>query len=102
MTLTRYGIAHNLETSPYILLVEYDINKEEMPRRRSVDELLEIMNSSDDKKMKQVCLGLLLTRFNEFKEKNENIRKQQNLNERTIKATVQNSMNILNNFNPNE
>lgn len=38
MTLTRYGIAHNLESSPYILLVEYE------------DEELEYVFSSEQYK----------------------------------------------------
>lgn len=56
-----------------ILLLEYDINKKEIPRRRSVDELLEIIFHSNDKKIKQVCTCLLINRFNEYKEKKEDV-----------------------------
>lgn len=38
--------------------------------------------------------------FNDFIEEIENNKKNQNLSRRTIETTVQHSMNILNNFNP--
>lgn len=38
--------------------------------------------------------------FNDFIEEIENNKRNQNLSERTIETTVQHSMNILNNFNP--
>ncbi|MBR3891391.1 MAG: hypothetical protein IKJ30_04915 [Bacilli bacterium] len=69
----KEALEERMKKETPILLIEYDINKEEMPRRRSIEELLEMMNTSDDKKIKQVCLGLLINRFNEFKEKKEDV-----------------------------
>ena len=54
-------------------MIEYDINKKEIPRRRSIDELLEIMKNSDDKKVKQACMGLLISRFDIYKEKESDL-----------------------------
>lgn len=40
--------------------------------------------------------------YQDFCDDIENNRKNQNMSKRTIETTVQHSMNILNNFNPNE
>ena len=39
--------------------------------------------------------------FSDFVDEIENNKKNQNMSERTIETTIQHSMDILNNFNPN-
>jgi hypothetical protein len=69
----KENVKERLKEEAPILLIEYDINKKEIPRRRSIDELLEIMKNSDDKKVKQACMGLLISRFDIYKEKESDL-----------------------------
>ena len=65
----------------------------------------EIMTITEEEKEEKVNWEFFLHKvfegsFNDFLEAQKNNRQNQNLSQRTIETTIKHSMNILNNFNP--
>lgn len=58
-----------------LILYEYDISKDEVPRRRTIEELINLLNNSESEKEKDIYLMLLINRFDGRKEKDEDVKK---------------------------
>lgn len=58
-----------------LILYEYDISKDEVPRRRTIEELINLLNNSESEKEKDIYLMLLINRFDGRKEKEEDVKK---------------------------
>lgn len=62
-------LREKIEKEAPLILYEYDITKEEAPRRRTIEELVSLLNNSDNKKDKDIYLMLLINRVDGRKEK---------------------------------
>lgn len=62
-------LRNKIEKEAPLILYEYDISKEESPRRRTIEELVNLLNNSNNKKDKDIYLMLLINRVDGRKEK---------------------------------
>ena len=74
---------------------------------RFCEFVVDLINTTNEEKNDKTMWEIFLHKvwdksFAEFKEEIENDTNNQNMTEETVETTVQESLNILQNFNPNE
>ena len=67
-------LRNKIEDEAPLILYEYDIEKDTIPRRRTIEQLVYLLNNSIDEKEKDIYLMLLVNRFDGRKEKAEDVK----------------------------